>query len=275
MAKITYENGELVYRTRYDPQLVNKLKFEIPPADRSWDTVRKVWKVAPKHAKVLQDLTLRYLKENVAIPPTMPAEDPIIVTRMFRVMYIGMTKNRPGAAERSSYGCVDGEWSVIFPERVLMTWFGVATNSPADTKNLYAMLGTVMTADQEAIKKAYRRMARQWHPDVCQEPDATDVFQQINRAYEVLSDTKKRARYNAGLQLMASIKRSSELNGMMDLGYRPPLRCGWILAEGITLPGGFVVNKIFAWEDIVSDDLTLTLVTSWRIGARTFTESWV
>lgn len=63
-------------------------------------------------------------------------------------------------------------------------------------RDYYEILGVERTASQEEIKKAYRRLARQYHPDVSTEPDAEARFKEINEAYEVLSDTEKRAMYD-------------------------------------------------------------------------------
>ena len=60
----------------------------------------------------------------------------------------------------------------------------------------YETLGVARNADQEEIKRAYRRLARKYHPDVNKEPGAEEHFKEINRAYEVLSEPEMRARYD-------------------------------------------------------------------------------
>ncbi|XP_022153460.1 uncharacterized protein LOC111020962 [Momordica charantia] len=60
----------------------------------------------------------------------------------------------------------------------------------------YATLGIPKSANSKEIKAAYRRLARQYHPDVNKEPGATEKFKEISAAYEVLSDDKKRALYD-------------------------------------------------------------------------------
>ena len=62
----------------------------------------------------------------------------------------------------------------------------------------YAVLGVARDADADTIKKAYRRMARQYHPDVNPDPDAQEKFKEISVAYEVLSDPEKRRMYDLG-----------------------------------------------------------------------------
>jgi len=63
-------------------------------------------------------------------------------------------------------------------------------------RDYYSVLGVDRQATDEEIKKAFRRLARQYHPDVSRSPDAEAKFKEINEAYEVLSDGDKRAMYD-------------------------------------------------------------------------------
>jgi molecular chaperone DnaJ len=78
-------------------------------------------------------------------------------------------------------------------------------------RDYYEILGVPRNASIEDIKAAFRKLARQYHPDVSKEPDAEEKFKEINEAYGVLSDPQKRARYDqygrAGL---------GEMGGMPD-----------------------------------------------------------
>ncbi len=82
-------------------------------------------------------------------------------------------------------------------------------------KDYYKILGLARGATQDDIKRAYRRLARRYHPDVSKEPRAEERFKQISEAYEALRDPEKRAAYD------------SLLNGRWREGqeFRPPP--GW------------------------------------------------
>ncbi|CCQ94321.1 co-factor of molecular chaperone [[Clostridium] ultunense Esp] len=63
-------------------------------------------------------------------------------------------------------------------------------------RDYYEVLGLNRGASAEEIKKAYRKLARQYHPDVNKAPDAEEKFKEIKEAYEVLSDPQKKASYD-------------------------------------------------------------------------------
>lgn len=65
-----------------------------------------------------------------------------------------------------------------------------------DFKDYYKILGVGTDADLKAIKTAYRKLARKYHPDVSAETDAAERFKEVAEAYEVLGDEKKRAEYD-------------------------------------------------------------------------------
>lgn len=63
-------------------------------------------------------------------------------------------------------------------------------------RDYYDVLGVAKTADADAIKKGYRRMARKYHPDRTEDPDGEAKFKEVGEAYEVLKDADKRAAYD-------------------------------------------------------------------------------
>lgn len=270
MAHIEIEGNMLVFHSRYDPALVAALKSKIPSTDRRWDAARKVWQVAPAQAQTLVMLSQQFLGESPEIQPallqqTVPTEEKTLV-----VKYIGACKDR-GGGERSAYGWVNGEWSVVFPESVLRAWFN-APADPGEAATLYQTLGVKQSATPAEIKTAYRHLAKQWHPDICHEPDAAEQFRSIQAAYDILNDQSKRAKYDAGLALEASLEQSQRTSTRTQ-DWRPPLRCGIITAAGNNSIGRFVVSRILSWQDIVENGKVL--VVSWPAGADHFIESWI
>ncbi|MCW2860161.1 MAG: heat shock protein DnaJ protein [Actinoallomurus sp.] len=67
----------------------------------------------------------------------------------------------------------------------------------APSRDFYEDLGVARTASQEEIQRAYRKLARKFHPDVNKAPDAEERFKDISEAYSVLSDPDQRKRYDA------------------------------------------------------------------------------
>jgi molecular chaperone DnaJ len=88
-------------------------------------------------------------------------------------------------------------------------------------RDYYDILNVSRGADQEEIKKSYRRLARKYHPDVNKEEGAKEKLQEINNAYEVLSDPEKRARYDrfgeAGVGGAASQGFGEDMGGFADI----------------------------------------------------------
>ncbi len=88
-----------------------------------------------------------------------------------------------------------------------------------DKRDYYEVLGVPRNADKDQIKKSFRKLAQQYHPDVNKTPEAESRFKEINEAYQVLNDDQKRAAYDrfghAGVQGNAGF---GDMGGFGDLG---------------------------------------------------------
>ncbi|XP_068636796.1 uncharacterized protein [Aristolochia californica] len=87
-------------------------------------------------------------------------------------------------------------WKTKKKKKSLAEGYDYFRNVVTAAADYYATLGVPKSASSKEIKAAYRRLARQYHPDVNKEPGATEKFKEISSAYEVLSDDKKRSLYD-------------------------------------------------------------------------------
>ncbi|MBN8558624.1 MAG: DnaJ domain-containing protein, partial [Burkholderiales bacterium] len=95
-------------------------------------------------------------------------------------------------------------------------------------KDYYQILGVAKGASQDDIKKAYRKLARKYHPDVSKEADAAQRMAELNEANTVLSDPEKRAAYDSvGAQAWAAGARSGD-----DVRPPPGWNTGYEFSDG-------------------------------------------
>jgi curved DNA-binding protein len=104
-------------------------------------------------------------------------------------------------------------------------------------RDYYQILGVTRAADAEEVKRAYRKLARKYHPDVSKEKNAEDKFKEVQEAYEVLRDAEKRAAYD---QLGRDYRNGQQ--------FRPPP--DW--AQRFGQPGGQRVSDLNGFSDFFS-----------------------
>lgn len=88
-------------------------------------------------------------------------------------------------------------------------------------QNYYQILGVNQHASQGEIKRAYRKLARQYHPDVNKSPEAAEKFKQLAEAYEVLKDPGKRAKYDQYGQEWTTSAERDHTGWQWDFRQRP------------------------------------------------------
>ncbi len=93
----------------------------------------------------------------------------------------------------------------------------------------YAILGVSEQADRKTIERAYRALARQFHPDVNPSPDAHQRMAAINEAYQVLRDPQRRERYNAARALHQRLQKEAPLEIPLGRG----LATEWMQAVSV------------------------------------------
>jgi curved DNA-binding protein len=122
----------------------------------------------------------------------------------------------------------------------------------ANRRDFYEVLGVARDASPDEIQRAYRKLARTYHPDVNKDPDAEDRFKEISEAYDVLSDPDTRRRYDAFGHDFRSVPEGVDAETWARAragGGRSRRRSGGAdSAEWFTTSGGFA-------EDIDLDDL--------------------
>src|ERR1700752_1434596 len=88
-------------------------------------------------------------------------------------------------------------------------------------RDYYEVLGVSRDVDEQTLKKSFRRLARQLHPDVSSEPETEVRFREVTEAYEVLSNSETRALYDryghAGLRSGGFQPTNFDMSGLSDL----------------------------------------------------------
>lgn len=279
----------------YDAAFVTAFKLAIPPNARRWDGARKQWLIDPSQGNALVSLVNTFYGTSLTLPASAPIAQPTV--EIVQLAYLGACKQRDdGSATASGYTLGNRQPKapdLVIPGTVLKAWFdGMSMGAesptpqkPAPANTLYSVLCIAQDADTTALKAAYRRMARQTHPDVNKEPDAAIQFHRVQAAYDTLSDPLTRRKYDAGLMLEARVhaNRSAEERLQASLAtrmaryqednYRAPLRCGLLLVQGLKRLGRIEVSKIMSWQDLSRDGKIL--VSSWPQDGECWTESWV
>lgn len=266
--------GDYSIKFPFDRAFLDRFKSSLPRGSYRWEPLQKLWIVSPQAIQKAKELLEANWQVTVEIP-LLDNQVAQVYEKEFTLEYLGACKDRGGYS--SAYGSVNGQWVTEFPELVLREFFGGQTESQAQTglQTLYQVLLVQESVTDHGIKSAYRRLARQWHPDVCREDNAAEMFRKINEAYETLMDSQMRARYDAGLYFERQSKAGSKCDYSINkFGYRSPLRCGLVTAQGTVKLGRFVISKLIRWSDITNAQGQV-MAASWDAGRNEIVVMWV
>lgn len=243
----------------FDKRLVDIIKNVIPSYGRQYNKATKTWTIH-KLYYIEFEKSARLLGYTIYTSiDTKTVEEPVESEYTYNVLYVGIPKKRFGSYY--SFGMIDdGSWLLQFSRNVLKEWFGdYKANDP------YSILGIPFNKSltQKDIKKAYHSVSKQWHPDVCKEDNAKEMFQEIQLAYSKIDSETKREEYDARREMALRFTKHGLVKAESDEIYIPRRRCGVVKFIGKMSMGRLIVSKIISWEDI-TDNSGKTLVTWWN-----------
>ena len=266
----------------YIKELVEEFKVAVPSSGRKWNPGYKIgyrgyepgnWEVSAKYWQAVIDLCK---KHGLDVDTTGSTTQPKSKQHRIFVEYMGLVRPREGGLHTASGWVFDG-WNAVFTLEVLQDWFNFTLN-PGDMPTLFSIVGVDQSLDglafDKALKRAHRRAARTWHPDICKEPEAPETFRLIQDAYEKLSDPIFRKRYKAGLYFQKKVEHGSAIYGSEAIKWRPPIRCGNLTVQATATMGKYAIEKILDWQD-VRNSVGETMVTFWSPGSDSFSVKWV
>lgn len=270
---ISQSGNDYAIKTPFNRAFVNGLKFHIAAESRVFDQESKAWIVRQDFAEMALVLVEKYFSEKLSLPELKPVNQETKYN--FQLDYVGIPKEREGQTGKTALGFSKGQWRIIFSESILRKWFEEGSEKAGFEETLFSLLLCNQNSTDQEIKSGYRRLARQWHPDVCKEENAEEMFKKIQNAYSILSDENKRKRYLAGLEFERASNQvpAYRSNWKPDV-FIPPLRCGFLAVTGSVQVGRLRVAQILKWED-VQNEQGLTMVTSWNKDLNAIDYQWV
>lgn len=170
----------------------------------------------------------------------------------------GMLTTPIGRSYASAW--TNGGWNLIFPEEVLRFYFPPQEKFDGD---FYKALlrGSDLT-------KEYKKLARQFHPDLNRSRDAHKMFVKLREAYESLSDPMRRKRYEAGLKFQSQVAKST-----LEVVFRIPKSCGRVEVKTHNGndtyyhdPNKLIVDEIVSWRDEYDEEGRVMCSTWWNMG---------
>jgi hypothetical protein len=275
-ATFTLQGDTFQWRTKYNPDLVADMRLEIPNTAKAWHNGGRddrYWTISADYFEKAKELSTRHGYEVVITGGTLNQLKP--GSHTFDLDYMGLVRDRSDGTQTAT-GWVNGYWNAVFKLDVLQEWFNFNAK-PNVAASLYEVLslqqGLSGALFDKALKKAYRRYARTWHPDVCKEPEADEAFKRGQEAYERLSDPLFKAKYDAGLKFERDYPVEQGNWKGASIQWKPPVRCGKLTVLGLKVGDKYDIHKIVQWRDI-TNDRGETMISFWDISLDKFVTEW-
>jgi len=274
---ITQSGNDYAVKTPYHKDFPAMLKAAVSIRARNWDGEQKAWIVGADWIQHVLPVIEELYGEKPEIPELIKTETETKYS--FQLDYVGIPKTRGINEPKTALGFSKDQWRIVFDEDTLKGWFEQCQTGRDLPQTLFSLLLVSEKANDQEIKSGYRRLARQWHPDVCKEENAEAMFKRISDAYQILSDPQKRARYQAGLAFERESNHEerrgySIFNSSGEQVFIPPLRCGFLTVTGSVQVGRLRVSQILKWEDVTNEQ-GLTMVSSWSKEREAVVIEWV
>lgn len=275
--QIVQSGNDYAVKTPYHKDFPAMLKSAVSAKARNWDNDQKAWIVGADWIKHVLPVIEELYGEKPEVPELVRIETETKYS--FQLDYVGIPKERDGQAGKTALGLSKGQWKVIFSEAILRKWFEEGSERAGFEETLFSLLLCNQNSTDQEIRSGYRRLARQWHPDVCKEENTGEMFKRISDAYQILSDPQKRARYQAGLAFERESNHEerrgySIFNSSGEQVFIPPLRCGFLTVMGAIQVGRLRVSQILSWLDVTNEQ-GQTMVSSWSKKREAVVIEWV
>lgn len=254
-------------KSAYNPIVTEEIK-RLPSWARAWNADAREWEIAPPLMPLLAARLTALTGQPLDAPPADAYRPPASVT--IEALYVGKVKGE-GEGAAAHVMTLSRQWRAALWGPAVYRWFGATPASANTPATLYELIGASPDASAAELANAIKRQLRQWHPDVCREPDAAERTRQLLEARAILLDPAQRARYDAGLEAarLAGVRATASGDE-----YRSPLRSGRITGLGYKIVDRWVVHEIRHWDDLV-DDRGRVAVVSWPNGADAPVVTWV
>lgn len=237
---------------RYDARVIALLKLTIPASHRQYNPLSKTWTIAgPK----VDELFRAYRDEGYIVDDRRDkggSGNGQALTDTLRINYLGNPRMRSDGAVWASGMDESGNWRYILPYSVLTGFFNIdaAVRPSLFVGTLYDVLDVSDKAAPDVIKRQYRAAVRRWHPDT---GGNADDFRVVQEAYEILSDEKRRRKYDLA-RGWAKDSQAAPSSGTNEIVWITPAdyRAGYWNCIYTALAGRIYIEQLLSFDPVTN-----------------------